>query len=232
MAEDQQDDPRPRCRLYLITPADLACDPASLSAFQARLAAALAGGDVACVQLRLKDVSDADWRRAVAALAPTAQERDVAFILNDRADLAAELDCDGVHVGQDDMPAAEARKLIGPDKILGVTCKASRDLAADAVEAGADYVAFGAFYESNTKKITTPANLDILEWWSAFGTLPAVAIGGLTAGNCPPVIEAGADFLAVAGGVWAHADGPAAGVAAINAAIDATPHGEKANDVT
>jgi len=218
------DEPRSRCRLYLITPGDLTVDPPALARFADLLAEALDAGDVACVQLRLKDVSDDDWRRATEALAPVAQSRDVDFILNDRADLAAELGCDGAHVGQDDMPYAEARRLLGDDAIIGVTCKASRDLATDAAEAGADYVAFGAFYESQTKTVTTPANLDILRWWSEISTTPSVAIGGLTAENCPPVITAGADFLAIAGGVWAHPCGPAAGVKAINAAIDATPH--------
>ena len=221
----EDDEPRPRCRLYLITPADLTCGQQALAGFNDRLAAALDGGDVACVQLRLKDVSDGDWRRATEALMPTVQSRDVAFILNDRPDLAAELRCDGVHVGQDDTPYAEARRLLGPDRIIGVTCKASRHLAIEAVEAGADYVAFGAFYESRTKAVTTPANLDILEWWSDVAGTPAVAIGGLTADNCSPVVRAGADFLAIAGGVWAHPDGPAAGVAAINVAIDAAMSG-------
>ncbi len=225
-----EDEPRPRCRLYLITPGDLVVEPAALAAFRDRLAAALDGGDVACVQLRLKDISDDDWRRATEALMPTAQERDVAFILNDRADLAAELGCDGVHVGQDDMPYAAARGLLGHDRIVGVTCKASRDLATEAAEAGADYVAFGAFYRSGTKTVTTPASMDILNWWSAVSTVPSVAIGGITAANCGPVIRAGADFLAIAGGVWAHPEGPAAAVAAINAEIDRTPHDEHVLD--
>lgn len=215
------EDEKPRCRLYLITPASLTCDADALMAFAEVMTTALDAGDVACIQLRLKDVSDDDWRRATAALMPIAQERDVAFILNDRADLAAELGCDGVHIGQDDTPYAEARALLGPDAIIGVTCKASRDLALDAAEAGADYVAFGAFYESTTKQITSPASVDIVEWWAAATTVPSVAIGGITANNAGPVVQAGADFLAVAGGVWAHPDGAAAGVEAINAAIDA-----------
>lgn len=215
------EDEKPRCRLYLITPASLTCDAPALQAFAETMAAALDAGDVSCVQLRLKDVSDDDWRNAVAALMPIAQERDVAFILNDRADLAAELGCDGVHIGQDDTPYEEARRLLGPDAIIGVTCKASRDLALDAAEAGADYVAFGAFYHSNTKQVTTPASTDILTWWDAATTVPSVAIGGITADNAGPVAQAGADFLAIAGGVWAHPEGAAAGVRAVNAAIDA-----------
>jgi thiamine-phosphate pyrophosphorylase len=215
------EDEKPRCRLYLITPASLTCDAASLAAFGETMAAALDAGDVSCVQLRLKDVSDDDWRRATAALMPIAQERDVAFILNDRADLAAELGCDGVHIGQDDTPYDEARRLLGPDAIIGVTCKASRDLALDAAEDGADYVAFGAFYHSNTKQITAPASLDIVEWWADATMVPSVAIGGITADNAAPVVQAGADFLAIAGGVWAHPEGAAAGVKAVNTAIDA-----------
>lgn len=149
-------------------------------------------------------------------LRPIAQDRDVAFILNDRADLAAELACDGVHVGQEDTPYAEARAIVGADAIVGVTCKASRDLAFEAGEAGADYVAFGAFFPSQTKKITTPADTEILSWWQEFMTVPCVAIGGITLDNCETVIEAGADFLAVASGVWDHAAGPAAAVKAFN----------------
>ena len=137
------------CRVYLITPPRL--EPAP---FADLLAAALdAGGPtagpdpaVAAVQLRLKDVSDDDWRRAIDALRPVAQSRGVAFLLNDRADLVRATGCDGVHVGQDDMPARQARALIGPEATLGVTCKGSRDLAMQAGEDGADYVAFGAFF--------------------------------------------------------------------------------------
>lgn len=150
-------------------------------------------------------------------LRPVVQDRDVAFILNDRADIAAETGCDGVHVGQEDTPYDEARRLVGDDAIVGVTCKADRDLAFEAGEAGADYVAFGAFFPSTTKQITTPADTDILTWWQELMVVPCVAIGGITVENCETIIEAGADFLAVGGGVWNHADGPAAAVAAFNA---------------
>src|SRR5258708_12177222 len=133
-------------RLYLITPP--AFDPA---AFAPQLEAALSGGDVACVQLRLKDVDDDAVRRAAAVLQPIAQERGVAFVMNDRPDLAAEFDCDGVHVGEEDWPYARARERVGPDRIVGVTCGASRHRALVAAEAGADYVAFGAFFPSLTQ---------------------------------------------------------------------------------
>jgi len=206
----------PRCRLYLITPAAL--DP---RAFADTLARALDAGDVAAVQLRLKDAEDAAIRRAVAALAPVAQERGVAFLLNDRPDLAAATGCDGCHVGQQDTPAREARRILGPDLTLGVTCHASRHLAMEAGEAGADYVAFGAFFPTGTKETRHRASPAILHWWSSLMELPCVAIGGITAANCAPLVRAGADFLAVVSAVWNHPDGPAAGVREMNAAIAA-----------
>jgi thiamine-phosphate pyrophosphorylase len=202
------------CRVYLITPPAL--DPL---AFAHRLAAALDGGDVAAVQLRLKDVDDGTWRRAIDVLRPVAQSRDVAFLLNDRADLVRETGSDGVHVGQEDTPAREARALIGPHATLGVTCKGSRDLAMRAGEDGADYVAFGAFFPSGTKEVSRFVDPQILQWWSELMELPCCAIGGITAGNCAPLVRAGADFLAVVGAVWNHPDGPAAGVRALNMAI-------------
>ncbi|HEX6979333.1 MAG TPA: thiamine phosphate synthase [Alphaproteobacteria bacterium] len=204
-----------RCRLYLITPPTL--DPAS---FRDVLAAALDAGDVACVQLRLKGADDDAIRRACDVLRPVAQSRDVAFVLNDRPDLAATTGCDGVHIGQEDAPYAAARAALGPDRIVGVTCHNSIHLAMEAAEAGADYVAFGAFFPSTTKeKPKTKAEPAILRQWSDVTTVPCVAIGGITVENCGLLVEAGADFLAVAGGVWNHADGPAAAVRAFNGAI-------------
>jgi len=205
-----------RCRVYLITPPSL--DPLR---FADLLAAALDAGDVAAVQLRLKGVDDDTWRRAIDVLRPVSQSRDVAFLLNDRADLVRASGADGVHVGQEDMPAPEARRLIGPEATLGVTCKGSRDLAMRAGEDGADYVAFGAFFPSGTKDVIRFIEPDILQWWSELMELPCCAIGGITAENCPPLVRAGADFLAVVGTVWNHPDGPAAGVGALNAAIAA-----------
>jgi thiamine-phosphate pyrophosphorylase len=204
------------CRVYLITPPAL--EPAS---FADLLAAALDAGDVAAVQLRLKNADDDAWRRAIDVLRPVCQSRDVAFLLNDRADLVRPTGCDGVHVGQEDMPARDARRLLGPDLTLGVTCKGSRDLAMQAGEDGADYVAFGAFYPSTTKEVTGLLDPEILAWWSQMMELPNCAIGGITPENCAPLVRAGADFLAVVGCVWNHPDGPGAGVRALNAAIAA-----------
>ena len=199
-------------RLYLISPARIEHP----SIFADELRAALDGGDVAAFQLRLKDVPDEAIIRAADTLRPICQQRGVALIMNDRPDLAVKLDCDGVHVGQEDMSYAEARRIVGPDRQVGVTCKDSRHLAMEAAEAGADYVAFGAFFASNTKTVTTPASLEIIEWWSELFEIPCVAIGGITVENCKPVIAAGADFLAVAGGVWDYKDGPEAAVRAFN----------------
>lgn len=204
------------CRLYLITPPDIGADP---EAFAETLAAALDAGDVACVQLRLKDVDDDTIRHACDVLRPVTQDRDVAFILNDRADLAAECGCDGVHVGQEDTPYEEARRLVGPDAIVGVTCQESRHLAMDAGEAGADYVAFGAFFPTTTKEAKTRANPEILRWWQEMMTVPCVAIGGITVENCRDLVIAGADFLSVASGVWNYPAGPAQAVKDFNRVI-------------
>lgn len=201
------------CRLYLITPSSLP-DPA---AFALTLETALAAGDVGAVQLRLKDVPDDAIAAAVRALKPVCGRHGVALILNDRPDLAAALDCDGVHIGQDDGSYRDARRLVGPDRIVGVTCHDSRHLAMEAAEAGADYVAFGAFFPTRTKEPKTQADPEILRAWSESTVVPCVAIGGITVQNAPILIEAGADFLAVAAGVWEHPDGPEAAVKAFNA---------------
>lgn len=203
------------CRLYLVTPT------AAGPAFADTLARALDGGDVAAVQLRLKEADDDHWRRTIDALRPVAQYRDVAFLLNDRPDLVRQTGADGAHVGQTDTPARDARMLIGDTLTLGVTCNDSRDLAMTAGEDGADYVAFGAFFPTTTKDAPTRADPALLSWWSELMELPCVAIGGITAENCAPLVQAGADFLAVVGAVWAHPDGPGAGVAALNRAIAA-----------
>jgi thiamine-phosphate pyrophosphorylase len=178
-------------RLYLISPEKI--DHPAIFAEEVR--AAFDGGDVAAFQLRLKDVDDATIARVADTLRPICQQRDVAFI---------------------DMSCAEARRIVGPDRQIGVTCKSSRHLAMEAAEAGADYVAFGAFFPSSTKSVTTPADLDVVRWWSELFEIPCVAIGGITVDNCKPVIDAGADFLAVGSGVWNHGDGPKEAVRAFN----------------
>lgn len=196
------------------------------AAFAATLETALDGGDVACLQLRLKDADDAAILAACDLLRPICQDRGVAFLVNDRPDLAAQCGADGVHVGQEDAGYREARDLVGPDAIVGVTCHDSRHLAIVAAEAGADYVAFGAFFPTGTKAPKSAASPELLRWWSETATVPAVAIGGITVENCAVLVEAGADFLAVVAGVWDYAGSPAAAVRDFNAAIEkAAPAG-------
>ncbi|PPR25969.1 MAG: Thiamine-phosphate synthase [Alphaproteobacteria bacterium MarineAlpha10_Bin3] len=204
-----------RCRLYLITPPRI--DPA---AFRDDLAMALDAGDVACVQLRLKDIDDNAVRRAAEILLPVAHDRSVDLIMNDRPDLAYDTGCDGVHIGQEDASYREARSLLGRDAIIGVTCHQSRDLSIVAADAGADYVAFGAFYRSGTKTPKSQVDPEILRWWSDLMVTPCVAIGGITVDNCPPLIATGADFLSVVAGIWDYREGPAAAVKAFNEVLE------------
>ena len=213
---------RARTRLYLITPPQL-----HVTEFTALLDETLAAGDVACLQLRLKNTDnhaadEALIAEAIAQLMPVAHRHDVAFILNDNPELAAKYDCDGAHIGQDDMAYKAARAIMGDDKIIGVTCHESKHLAMEAGEAGADYVAFGAFYETQTKQAKTQASPDILSFWQEFVELPCVAIGGITPDNAAPLVAAGADFIAASGGVWQHGDGAAQAVRAFNEIFDAT----------
>ena len=201
-----------RCRLYLITPPKFKANP-----FAENLRRALGAGDVACVQLRLKDVSDDEIRRASDVLMPIVQRAGAAFILNDRPDLAAIIGADGVHIGQEDASYAEARAAMGRDRIVGVTCHDSRHLAIEAAEAGADYVAFGAFFPTQTKEAKTRCEIDVIQWWSEVMVVACVAIGGITVENAKPLIDAGVDFIAVSAGVWDHPQGPAAAVKAFHA---------------
>lgn len=206
------------CRLYLVSPPKV-----TLPEFGAALREALEAGDVGAFQLRLKNASDDDIRAAVRALMPIAHEYGVAFLLNDRVDLAVELGVDGVHLGQEDMPLAEARKQL-PQAAIGISCHDSAHLAMEAGEGGADYVAFGAFYATKSKepaqlaKYGTPQK-EILENWYDTATVPSVAIGGLTPQNCTELVTAGADFIAAITAVWEHPKGPGQAVREFNEAI-------------
>lgn len=210
---------RERTLLYLITPPRVE----DIAGFVSLFEAAVAGGHIASLQVRLKlgDEIDAHATRELAqAVQPLCQAHDIALIINDSPQLCRALQADGVHLGADDMDIKSARELVGPDVIIGATCKTSRHTAMIAGEDGADYVAFGAFYPTETKTDTSTADPDILTWCQDFLTLPCVAIGGITIANARPLIEAGADFLAVSGGVWNHPDGPADAVAKFNRLID------------
>ena len=204
---------RPPCQLYLISP------PALPAGFADSLAAALDAGPVAAFQLRLKGVRDAEVLAAIAALKPLLAAREVALIINDRADLAHSAGADGVHLGQGDGAVADARALLGREAQIGVTCHASRHLAMEAAEAGADYVAFGAFFPTATKVVEHWAEPALLAWWTTLSQVPCVAIGGVTPSHARALAAAGADFLAVSGAVWGHPEGTAAAVRAFATAL-------------
>jgi thiamine-phosphate pyrophosphorylase len=210
---------RERPRLYLITPARID-DP---DTFRATLMQCLTVGDVACLQIRLKsgDEIDSDATRAIGLqLVGPVQGQGVAVVINDSVELAEELGADGVHLGPTDMGVKAARQRLGAEAIIGFSAKGSRHAAMQAGEAGADYVAFGAFYPTTTKTGATPADPELLRLWQEQMEIPCVAIGGITRENADPLLAAGADFLAVSSGVWQAEDGPAAAVAGFNRLMD------------
>ncbi|MFN3389326.1 MAG: thiamine phosphate synthase [Allosphingosinicella sp.] len=199
---------RAPCQLYLISPLDVGGD------FPDRLGQALETGLVAAFQFRVKGVDQHEAARLAEPLQRICEAREVAFIVNDDMGLANRIGADGVHLGQSDGDPREARALLGPAAQIGVTCHDSRHLAMEAGEAGADYVAFGAFFPTSTKETAHRPDPSILGWWSRLFEIPCVAIGGVTPANGRALVEAGADFLAVCSWVWGHEDGPAAAVAA------------------
>lgn len=185
------------CQLYLISPLDVS------GVFPGRLERALDTGEVAAFQFRVKNIDQHEAARLAAPLQAICAARDVAFIVNDDVALAKRLGADGVHLGQEDGDIREAREALGPEAQIGVTCHASRHLAMEAGEAGADYVAFGSFFPSSTKASEHRPEAELLSWWGGLFELPCVAIGGITPENCAPLVDAGADFLAVSAAVWA-----------------------------
>ncbi len=207
------------CRLYLISPPSI-----ELEAFAETLKEALEAGDVGAFQLRLKDASDAQIIEAAEKLIPVCHGRGTAFILNDRVDLVKSTGADGVHLGQQDMPMREARERLGDAAIIGISCHDSNHMAMEAGEASADYVAFGAFYPTQSKSpeklalYGTPTS-DLIRGWTTYTTVPCVAIGGLTPENCVELVSAGADFIAAITAVWSHPKGAAQGVKDFNEAI-------------
>lgn len=212
MSDDQQG-----CELYLITP-EVISDVVS---FSAQLNEVLATGMVACVQLRLKNVDDAEFEQVARDLLPVCHQHDVPLLINDRADIAANVGADGVHLGQEDGDVPSARTLLGHDKDIGVTCHGSKDLAFEAGEAGANYVAFGAFYPSSTKPDALVAEKSVLTDWDMFTDVPCVAIGGITPDNCRELADAGAHFVAVCSAVWDHPEGPKTAVQAFSKVLAA-----------
>lgn len=209
------------CRLYVITPPAL--DPLIFSSTMAR---ALDAGDVAAFQLRLAKTDTDGWLRAIDILMPVAHERDVAFIVNDRADLAKKMDTDGVHLGMQDMNVKDARQMLGPDKIIGASCIDSKHMAMTAAERGASYVSFGPFYQSRSPfyppSVLDAQNMvppDLIRWWSELMEVPCVAAGGIKPANCDELVKAGADFICASTAIWEHPQGAPAAVRAFNDAI-------------
>ncbi|HEU0098820.1 MAG TPA: thiamine phosphate synthase [Allosphingosinicella sp.] len=198
---------RPPCQLYLISPLEVGGD------FPGQLERALDGGPVAAFQFRVKGVDQHRAARLAEPLQRICEAREVAFIVNDDVALAKRIGADGVHLGQGDGDPREARARLGPTAQIGATCHDSRHLAMEAGDAGVDYVAFGAFFPTATKATTHRPEPAILSWWSRLFEIPCVAIGGITPANGRVLVEAGADFLAVCGSVWGHAQGPEAAVA-------------------
>lgn len=206
------------CQLYLISPPQI-----ELRTFYVQLEEALDAGDIGCFQLRLKDVSDDVIIGMAETLIPLTKDRGIPFLINDRPNLAVKAGADGVHIGQDDASYEEARSIVGPDGIVGVTCHDSRHMAIIAADKGADYVAFGAFFPTTTKQAPTQASPDIIRWWCDTTIVQCVAIGGITVENCAPVVAAGADFLAVSAGIWDYSNGPGEAVRAFTDKIALTP---------
>jgi thiamine-phosphate pyrophosphorylase len=211
-SKSNSDQQEPGCQLYLITPPKIDEVPAFLTVLEAALSAA----PVACLQIRLKDLEDSALVQAAKPICELAQRLGTVVILNDRPDLVDQVGADGVHVGQEDMDYLSSRELLGGDAIIGVTCHNSKQLAFEAAGAGADYVAFGAFFETTTKEPKTRAELEILSWWQHAMETPVVAIGGITPDNAKAVIKAGADFIAVSSGVWDWPAGAAASVRSLS----------------
>ncbi len=223
-----------RCRLYVLTPPQIP----DLAGFARQLDETLAAGDVAAVQLRLKapvsaadgaatDVLDAPpapdsvMEAAGRALLEVTRAHAVPLLINDRPEVATALGADGVHIGQTDASYNDARRLLGPDAVIGVTCHDDGDLAIAAAQAGADYVAFGAFFPTGTKTPKSHAHPQLLHWWAALSTTPSVAIGGITPDNCTALAAAGADFVAASAALWSAPEGPAAAARAFAAALEA-----------
>ena len=190
-------------KLYIISPANI-----NINEFPSSLEEVLKTGLVACFQLRLKNLNDQELINISKVLKPICNKFDVPFILNDRLDLANKIGADGVHLGEDDSSILDARKLLGPKAIIGASCYNSKHLAMKAAEQGANYVAFGAFFETKTKKAKTKAVMSLIEDWVLISDIPCVAIGGIDSKNCHELVKAGVDFIAVVGAIWNNIDSP------------------------
>jgi thiamine-phosphate pyrophosphorylase len=212
----------PSTQIYLTADAGLEADA---------LRHALEAGPVACVLLRAGPSGDETLRAAIDALRPLAQEREVAFLIENRARLAHETGCDGVHLSGDSARVEKARQAVGTEAIVGVACGASRHAAMVAAEAGADYVAFGNGPDADGRSM--PADPELVSWWQSLMTAPCVAFAGNDPRTAGDLAAAGADFVAVGPGIWSHSAGPGAAVrelVAVLAEAGASPAISQAKD--
>jgi thiamine-phosphate pyrophosphorylase len=187
------------CRLFLVAPP--LGDASDADRVAARLREACAAGDVACLLARRQGISTENWPQLVAVLRQTARDLGIALLLEERAADAKSHDADGVHLSSGD-GYAEARRLLGPEVSIGVTCH-GRDQAMAVADDGADYVALGAFDDD----AADPSAIGLIGWWAELMNVPCVGAGGATPESCSAVIHAGADFLAPSPSLWTGPDG-------------------------
>jgi len=183
--------------IYLISPNKI-----KKSNFYKSLNQILKTKKVAYFQLRLKKTSISNLIKISKKIKKITKKNNVKFLINDNPFVAKAIDSDGCHLGQKDMDFEISRKILGKKKIIGVTCHNSKNLALKAKRLGANYVAFGSFFKSQTKKTAFKANLEILRWAKKKINMPTVAIGGINSFNCKKILSNGADFIACSSYVW------------------------------
>ena len=183
--------------IYLISPQNIKNDR-----FYGELNQVLKTNKVKFFQLRLKKTSTSNLLKISKEIKKIAKKNNVKFLINDKPFVAKSVGADGCHIGQKDMDIISARKILGNKKIIGVTCHNSKRLAIKAKNNGANYIAFGSFFKSYTKKTVYRANLEILRWAKKKINIPTVAIGGINSSNCKKILSNGADFIACSNYIW------------------------------
>jgi len=153
-------------------------------------------------QLRLKKISSLNLIKISRKIKKITRKNNVKFLINDKPTVARTVGADGCHIGQKDMNLMSCRKILGKNKIIGVTCHNSKKLALKAKKNGANYIAFGSFFKSSTKKSAFKANLAILRWAKKKINMPIVAIGGINNSNYKKILSNGANFIACSSYIW------------------------------
>ena len=183
--------------IYLISPQKIRG-----SQFYEELQQVLKTNKVKYFQLRLKKISDRNLLKISKKIKKIVRKNNVKFLINDKPSIAKRVGADGCHIGQKDINFTRSRKILGKSKIIGITCHNSKKLALNAKRQGANYVAFGSFFESSTKKTAFKANLEILRWTKKKISMPIVAIGGINSINYKKILTSGADFIACSSYIW------------------------------